>query len=401
MTRIIQPMESGSLLEEAYALKETLVELRRRIHQHPEKGFQELITAQLVADTLAPLGIRVKRGVGKTGVVGDLGADGPMVAIRADMDALPIQEVNDVPYASRTPGVMHACGHDAHTATLLGSAMLLSRIELPGRVRFLFQPCEEGNDPEGKSGAARMVDDGAMTGVDAVIALHVDPRLETGQVTVGDGPICAAADAFRATVVGSGCHGAFPHLGVDPVFISAQVITAIQGIVSRRVDPTEPAVVTVGSIHGGTAGNVIPPEVQLRGTIRSLDEEVRQQLWADLRKAFEVTRTLGGDFQLEIEEGFPVLANDATIAGLVRQVAADLLGMDNVHPERPEMGAEDFSILASQAPGAMFSLGVKHVGSEMTLQLHSPNFDLDEEALPIGAAIFAETALRYLTEIDR
>jgi amidohydrolase len=398
---MMQPMKSGALLEEAYALKETLVQLRRRIHQHPEKGFQELKTAELVADTLAPLGIKVTKEVGKTGVVGDLGDDGPMVAIRADMDALPIQEVNDVPYASRQRGVMHACGHDAHTATLLGSAMLLSRIELPGRVRFLFQPCEEGNDPEGKSGAVRMVEDGAMAGVAAVIALHVDPRLETGQVTVGDGPICAAADAFRATVMGSGCHGAFPHLGVDPVFISAQVITAIQGIVSRRVDPTAPAVVTVGSIHGGTAGNIIPPEVKLRGTIRSLDEEVRQQLWSDLRKAFELARSLGGDYQLEIEEGFPVLANDATIANLVRQAAADLLGTDNVHPERPEMGAEDFSILTSQAPGAMFSLGVKPAGSEMTLQLHSPNFDLDEEALPIGAAIFAETARRYLAEKDR
>jgi amidohydrolase len=246
-----------------------------------------------------------------------------------------------------------------------------------------------------------MVDDGAMLGVQAVIALHVDPRLETGQITVGDGPICAAADAFRATVVGSGCHGAFPHLGVDPVFISAQVINAIQGIVSRRIDPTAPSVVTVGSIHGGTAANIIPPDVQLKGTIRSLDEGVRKQLWADLQKALEVTRTLGGDFELEITEGFPVLVNDTTVAGIVRQVAGDLLGAENVHPEHPEMGAEDFSILASEVPGAMFSLGVKPVGSETTLQLHSPYFDLDEEALPIGAAVLAESARRYLVEADR
>jgi len=241
-----------------------------------------------------------------------------------------------------------------------------------------------------------MVDEGAMTGVGAVIALHVDPRVDTGQVTVGDGPICAAADSFKATVVGSGCHGAFPHLGVDPVFISAQVITAIQGIVSRRVAPTESAVVTVGSIHGGTTSNVIPPEVQLKGTIRSLSEDVRRQLWDELRRCFELARALGGDFRLEIEEGFPVLSNDAAMASLIRQVASELLGEDNVQPQTAEMGAEDFAILADQAPGAMFSLGVKRVGSEKALRLHSPEFDIDEAALPIGAAILAGTAHRYL-----
>ncbi|HUW95665.1 MAG TPA: amidohydrolase [Anaerolineae bacterium] len=389
-------MESGAMLEAAYGLHDTLVALRRRIHQHPELGFQELETARLVAETLTSLGLTVDTGIGKTGVVGHLGHDGPTVAIRADMDALSISEANDLPYASRVPGVMHACGHDAHTAMLLGAAMLLSRMELPGRVRLLFQPCEEGTDAEGKSGAMRMVDEGVMGGVDAVIALHVDPRVETGQVKVGEGPICAAADAFAVTIVGIGCHGAFPHLGVDPVFISAQVITAIQGIVSRRIPPEEPAVVTVGSIHGGTAANVIPPEVLLKGTIRSMKENVRRQLWEELRKSLELSRALGGDFQLEIRPGFPVLSNDAAMAGLIRQVATDLLGEDNVQRETAEMGAEDFSILASEAPGAMFSLGVKRPGSEKTLQLHSPNFDVDEEALPIGAAILGEAARRYL-----
>jgi amidohydrolase len=394
-------VESASLLEEARALEDTLVALRRRIHQHPELGFEEVETSKLVAETLASMGLEVETGVAKTGVVGHLGEAGPIVALRADMDALPISEVNDRPYASGVPGLMHACGHDAHTAMLLGAAMLLCNRKVPGQVRFLFQPCEEDTDTEGKSGAMRMVDEGAMKGVGAVIALHVDPRLDTGQVTVGDGPVCAAADYFAATILGSGCHGAFPHLGVDPVFISAQVITAIQGIVARRVDPTEPAVVTVGSIHGGTASNVIPTEVQLEGTIRSLSEHVRRQLWNELRRCLELARTMGGDFRLEIEGGFPVLSNDAAVAGLIRQVAVEMLGEDGVLSPTTEMGAEDFAILAEQAPGAMFDLGVRRAGVEKSLQLHSPEFDIDEAALPIGAAILAGTAYRYLAAADR
>jgi len=394
-------MRGETRLEEAWGLRDTLVDLRRRIHQRPELGFQEVETAKLVAETLGALGIRIETGVGKTGVVGQLGEGGPIVALRADMDALPISEVNEVPYASQVPGVMHACGHDAHTAILLGAAMLLSRAQLPGRVRFLFQPCEESTDSQGKSGAVRMLDEGAMEGVEAVVALHVDPRLETGQIKAGAGPVCAAADAFRATIVGSGCHGAFPHLGVDPVFVSAQVITAIQGIVARRVDPVESAVITVGAIHGGTAGNVIPPAVQLKGTIRSLGQEVRSELWQDLRRTFEVSRALGGDFQLEIEEGFPILVNEPSIDAIVCQVATDLLGPDSVLPVIPEMGAEDFSILASRAPGAMFFLGVRQADSARPLQLHSPDFDVDESALPIGAALLAETARRYLMEHEQ
>jgi amidohydrolase len=393
-----QPMESGRVLEQAYALRETLVELRRRIHRHPELGFRETETARLVADTLAPLGLKVETGIAKTGVVGHLGDEGPTIAVRADMDALPIQEENDVLYASEVPGVMHACGHDAHTAMLLGAAMLLSRRRPPGRVRFLFQPCEEGMGDEGKSGAMRMVDDGAMTGVDAVIALHVEPRTQTGQIKVEEGPMCAAADTFKATIVGNGCHGAFPHLGTDPVFVSAQVISAMQGIVARRLDPTTPAVVTVGAIHGGTASNIIPSEVRIAGTIRSLDEEVRRRTWAELRNTLALSRALGGDFQLEIKEGFPVMVNDPAMAGLIREVAVDLLGANNVLPGQPEMGAEDFSVLAAQAPGAMFFLGVRPEDSERDRQLHSADFDVDENALPIGAAILAEVARRYLDE---
>lgn len=386
------------MLGRAQALSARLVELRRTIHQHPELGFQERQTSKLVGETLDSIGLRVDSAVAKTGVIGHLGQDGPMLAIRADMDALPIQEQSDVPYASRVPGVMHACGHDAHVAMALGAAMLLSETELAGQVRFLFQPSEERSDAEGKSGAVRLVEEGAMRDVGAVIALHVEPRVETAQIKVGAGPICAAADAFEATIMGEGCHGAFPHLGVDPIFICAQVITAIQGIVARRLDPTHPAVVTVGSIHGGTAGNVIPPEVVLKGTIRSLDEAVRREIERELQRALEVSRTLGGDFELEIGQGYPAVVNDESIARLIRSVGTELLGADSVHTELPEMGAEDFSILASQAPGAFFSLGVKHRGWGKARRLHSSDFDIDEDALPVGAAILAETARRYLAE---
>jgi amidohydrolase len=386
------------MLERAEALQDTLIRLRRSIHQQPELGFEEVKTAQLVAETLTSLGLKVDTRVAKTGVVGHLGQHGPTLAIRADMDALPIQEQNDVPYASQVRGVMHACGHDAHTAMALGVASLLSTMDLPGEVRFLFQPCEEHMDEEGKSGAERLVEEGAMRGVDAILALHVEPRLETGQVKVADGPVCAAADSFRATIVGKGCHGAFPHLGVDPISISAQVVNAIQSIVARRVDPTKPAVITIGSIHGGSASNIIPSEVELRGTIRSLNEDIRQHLWSELERALEISRALGGDFQLSIEEGYPVVVNDANMAQLIRQVATDLLGSDAVQIEEPEMGAEDFSLLAAKAPGAMFSLGVKLKGSKEPRQLHSPHFDIDEKALPIGVAILAESARRYLLE---
>lgn len=391
-------MNSEAILERAQLLREGIVELRRRIHRYPELGFREVETGRLVTQTLRDLGIRTETGVGKTGVVGYLGEEGPTVAIRADMDALAIQEENDISYASQVPGVMHACGHDAHTAMLLGVAMVLSQVEVPGRVRLLFQPCEEGVDGEGKSGAMRMVDDGAMEGVEAVMGVHVEPRLRTGWVKVGEGPICAAADSFRATILGTGCHSAYPHMGVDPVYISAQVITALQSVVSRRVDPTSPSVITVGSIHGGTAANVIPSEVELRGTIRSLDQEVREQLWRELRTVLETSRALGGDFRLEIQEGFPLLVNDSSIAGLIREVSTEMVGAESVQREFPEMGAEDFAILASHAPGAMFSLGVKPADRGEPLRLHSPDFDVDEEALPLGTAILAASALRYLEE---
>jgi amidohydrolase len=385
------------MLQRALELQDQITAWRRDIHMHPELGFQEHRTAQSVADTLRGMGLRVETGVGQTGVIGYLGQGRPAVGIRADMDALPLQETNEVPYASQTPGVMHACGHDAHVAILLGVARLLSEMEdrPAGEVRFLFQPCEENWDDEGKSGAMRMVEDGALEGLDAVIALHVASEKQAGHLEIGEGYVLAAVDSFEASIVGSGCHGAYPHTGVDPLFILAQVINAIHGVRARRINPVRPAVISIGSVKAGEAPNVIPNEVTMSGTIRSFDQETRQQLWEELERALSVARALGGDYTLAIEQGFPSTYNDPEVAGVLRQVAEEMLGADRLLPAVPEMGAEDFSYMAQQVPGAMCFLGAE-IG-DVNRPHHSPIFDLDESAFPAGSAVLAESACRLLS----
>jgi amidohydrolase len=382
------------MLDRAVQIQEQLTLWRREIHMHPELGFHETRTAALVAGVLERLGYRVRTGVGRTGVTGERGQGRPVVAIRADMDALPIQEANEVPYASQEPGVMHACGHDAHTAMALGGALVLSQEQFPGTIRFLFQPAEEVSDDEGLSGASRMVQDGAMDGVDALLALHVNPVLPTGEIAVEAGPGSAGVDSFSATIAGRGAHGAYPHRGLDPIHIAGHVILALHGIVSRRIDPFDPAVITVGTLHAGAANNVIPEEVALSGTIRYESPAVQKMLHAEIERALEIARALGGDYTLNIRFGCAPVINDAQIADLIRQVGCDLLGSD--HVKRPEkgMGAEDFSDLTTRAPGAMFRLGCRLDGDER--KGHGPRFDIDERCLPIGTAVLAEAALRLL-----
>jgi amidohydrolase len=384
------------MLAEAQAIKEQMVQWRRTIHQWPELGFDLQRTAGLVAQTLGELGVELRSGVGKTGVVAYLGdGDGPVIGVRADMDALPILEENAVPYASQTPGKMHACGHDSHTAMLLGVATLLSRRSFPGQVRLLFQPSEEGGYDHGVSGAPRMMEDGALDGVDAVIALHVHGTVETGQVLVDDGTVGAAVDTFRADIRGRGGHGAYPHQTIDPIWLTSQVLNALYAIPSRRISPLQPSVVTVGVVRGGTVDNVIPNSVHLEGTLRSFDSDVREQLVQDVERAMAVVRAFGGDYDLHVERGYPPLYNNPIAAGWLRTVAGDLLGDANVATGNVSMGAEDFAYMTQRAPGAMFGLGVKAPGAAPRY-LHTPTFDLDEDALPIGAAILAETALRYV-----
>ncbi|MEZ4666985.1 MAG: amidohydrolase [Anaerolineae bacterium] len=389
-------MAAKYMLKQAENIQETLRSWRRDLHMHPELSFQEFRTGRMVADRLNEMGIEVETGVGKTGIIARIGEGLPAIGIRGDMDALPIEEANDVPYKSQNPGVMHACGHDAHTAILLGVAKLLNEMDdrPAGEIRLLFQPSEEASDAENKSGAVRMIEDGALEGLDAVIALHINSNLPTGKVIVNSGPNAAAVDSFQATIKGEGCHGAYPHHGIDPIFIAAQVINAIHGIRARRINPVRPAVISIGSIHGGDANNVIPDVVKMNGTIRSYDEDTRQQLWKDLEQAFGVARSLGGDFILEFEAGYPALYNDPAVADLVRNVVGEVLGDSGLRSEEPGMAAEDFSYMAQKAPGTMFGLGAKY--DDVNRPHHSPIFDIDEASFPIGAAILAEATCQLL-----
>lgn len=386
------------MLEQAKAIQDQLVAWRRDIHMHPELGFQEQRTARLVADTLEAMGIEAQTGVAKTGVVGYLGEGSPVIGIRADMDALPIQEAHDVPYASQTPGVMHACGHDAHTAMLLGVARLLAEMpnRPPGQVRFLFQPSEENQDDEDKSGGLRMVEEGALQGVDALIALHVASDLPADKIMIESGYITANENSFAITLTGTGGHGAYPHQTVDPTFILAQVLNAIHGIRARRIDPTKAATISIGSIHAGNASNVIPQKVEITGTMRSFDDATREQLKTELAKALEVARALGGDFTLKITEGYPATYNDPSVADSIRQTAQDLFGAEGLIAPEAGMGAEDFSYMARQAPGAMFMLGAKY--DNVSRPHHTPVFDINESVLPVGTALLAEVTCRLLRQ---
>jgi len=384
------------MLEKAQQLQERLSAWRRAIHQYPEIGFDLFRTAELVSGELRNMGIEIQTGVGKTGIVAHLGTgDGPVIAIRADMDALPVQEANQVEYASQIPGCMHACGHDAHTAILLGVAALLNQEALPGTVRLLFQPSEEAFDEEGVSGAPRMIEDGALDGVDAIIALHVDGTVDAGKIAIEAGPIGAAVDTFQGSIIGQGGHGAYPHEVVDPIWLTSHVLSSLYAIPSRQVSPLESCVVSVGVVRGGTAENVIPDEVYLEGTLRSYDTKVREALIREVERALKITQTFGGDYRLKIERGYPVLVNDPEAAGWFYQAGSDLLSPENVARKQKSMGAEDFGYMTQLAKGAMMKLGVKYP-KEGARYLHTSTFDIDESALPIGAAMLAEVARRYV-----
>jgi len=382
------------MLEQATKIASQLTSWRRQIHRHPELGFQETGTAAFVTSVLEPLGYRLRAGVGRTGLVAELGQGHPVIAIRADMDALPLQETNEVPYASQVPGVMHACGHDAHTAMVMGVAALLAGESFPGTLRLLFQPAEEVSDDEGISGAPRMIENGAMDAVDAVLALHVDSFLEVGNIVAHAGPVSAGVDTLYASILGQGGHGAAPHRVVDPIYLTGHVILALHGIVSRRLNPFDPAVLSIGSIRGGQAENVIPERVELMATLRYMEPDVQETLHTEIERALSVARALGGEYEHRIEIGYPPMLNDERVVELIRQVGIDLLGAGHLRPPDQHLGAEDFGFFSALAPGAMFSLGCQLDGDQR--KAHSPTFDIDERCLPIGTAILTETALRLL-----
>jgi amidohydrolase len=390
---------SSELLKSARAGEARLVADRRTIHSHPEMGYEEEQTSTLVQARLRELGIQYRSGLAKTGVVaqikGELG-DGPCVLLRADMDALPIEERSGVPFASEVPGVMHACGHDAHTAMLLGAAQLLMdrRSSFAGTVKLMFQPAEEGG-----GGAARMIEDGVLgdPNVDAAFMLHVWPDLDTGQVSCGPGPQLAGADAFTITIEGRGGHGAYPHLTVDPVVVGAQVVMAVQTLVAREVDPTVPAVVTLGSFNAGNTSNVIADRAVLKGTIRAFDDALFLHLEERVREVVTgVASALRAKAQIEFDMSYPPSVCDPAMAEHLAASARSLLGPEAVLESQPEMGAEDFAFVLQKVPGAMLWLGVKDPSWQKPKPVHTATFDIDESALPIGSSAMAGVALDYL-----
>ena len=386
-------------LAEAEALRDDLVALRRDLHMHPELGFQEFRTSQLVAERLDALGYEVQRGVGKTGVVALLQGGLPgdrTVLLRFDMDALPIQEQNDVPYRSITPGVMHACGHDAHTAVGIGVATLLMRHreQLPGTIKLMFQPAEEG-----LGGAFAMIDDGLLQNPrpDVALGLHVSSTHDLGTAVVRSGAMMAASDSFRVVVHGRGGHGAHPEQTIDAVLVAAQIVVALQTIVARNVNPEEPGVVTVGALHAGEAGNVIAETAELRGTIRSFSPEVRELLHRRVREICEgMATTLGATAEVQLRMGVDATVNAPRPTAVLHAAVAAVLGDDNINTTYRTTGGEDFSAVLARVPGSFFFIGARSDAQGFNFPHHNPRFDIDEACLPQGVAILCDAAVRCL-----
>ncbi len=367
---------------------EELVAVRRRLHENPEFGFSETRTADLVAKKAAALGLSPRTGVGRTGVTVDLGEGaGPRLMIRADMDALPLQEETGAPYASRHPGRMHACGHDGHVAMGLAVLARLAARPAEAAVRSLFQPAEEG-----AGGAGAMVADGALDGVVAALGVHLWNELPVGKVGLVAGAQMAAVDEFEIVVSGPGGHAAKPHQTADTVLAAARIVEALQGIVAREISPLEPAVVTVGSIQGGTAFNIIPREVRMRGTARSFSEQVRRELPERMRRLVAGTgQACGVETRLEYRSINRATVNDPATAALVAGVCEELLGPGSVVETRT-MGGEDMSVYLDRVPGCFFFVGSALPGP--VRPHHSPVFDFDERALAVGTRLLEEAARR-------
>jgi hippurate hydrolase len=374
---------------------ERIVSLRRDIHREPELGFDTRKTAEKVLAALEGLPLDLQTGVAENGIVATLQGegDGPTVGLRADMDALPIREETGLPLASEIEGKMHACGHDGHTSMLVGAAHALSgmRERLNGTVKFFFQPAEEGG-----GGGKMMVEAGVAEDVASVFALHLWPGLPFGTAATKAGPIMAAADAFEMTVRGTGGHGAFPHQTADAIAMAAQIVTALQTVVSREVDPVEPAVVTVGEIEAGSAFNIIPETARLGGTVRTLNEDLRRRMPERIEHlARGVAKGMRGDVELDYEFSYPVTRNDEGAARHALGVIRDLFGEENtLELTNPSMGAEDFAFFLEKIPGAFIWLGV---GEDVSF-LHTPTFAFDEEILPLGSSLLTALALESLSK---
>ena len=401
----LPPALRQRLAAEATSLVPRLVEVRRDIHQHPELGFRESRTAKLVADRLRALGFdQVREQVGVTGVIGVLrgGRPGKVVAVRADMDALPIPELIDVPYKSTVANVKHACGHDGHVSIALGVAEVFSRMrsELPGTVVFLFQPAEEGDPDGGTSGAQRMLEAGAFgePAPTAIFGLHVMPTLRAGTIGVNLGPAMASSNRFTLTITGKKTHAAYPHTGVDPIPVAAQVINALQTIPSRMNNAADPIVISVATVNGGNRYNIIADQVTLTGTVRTLTKDGPQRIRGLMDRVIKgITEASGTTYQFDFADGNPVTFNEETLAAASVPVLADVVGgRQQVLSPPPQMGAEDFALYQQRIPGLYFFLGVGNPEKKITAMIHTEYFDMDEDALPLGVRALASVTLDYL-----
>lgn len=389
-------MSNDSLRRRADDLGPTLTGWRRELHRQPELAFEEHRTAEFVETRLRELGLEVRTGIAGTGVAAILPAAdrrGPGILLRSDMDALPIQEVPGREYGSQVDGRMHACGHDGHMAMMLGAATILTeqRKRLKRDVVFCFQPAEERC-----GGGKKMIEDGVLelTEVDAVYALHLWSPVPAGTLHVRPGPMMAAQDEFRARIVGRGGHGAMPQTARDPIVAAAMAVTALQSVVSRWVDPVEAAVVSVGSIHAGSAPNVIPDDARLEGTLRSFTDEVRDLLRTRVREIVERTAAAAGcEAEFELDAGYPATVNDTAAVEAVRTAGAAVFGAENVIEPPPMAPAEDFAYFLRERPGAFVLVGAGNESRGITAPHHSPRFDIDESVLPRGAELLARLAL--------
>jgi amidohydrolase len=382
---------------EVREIEEWLREVRRDFHKHPELRFQETRTAAKVANHLDDFGLEVLTGIGGTGVVGLLQTSSPgkTFAIRADMDALPIQEETGADYSSCNPGCMHACGHDAHMAMALGAARVLASSSevTSGQVKFIFQPGEEGGH-----GAREMIADGVLENpkVDAIVAAHVAPLIPFGTVGIYLQEACASADAFRIKITGKGAHAAYPHLSHDPIVGGAQLIMAIQSIVSRNTDPGLGLVISVTQIQAGTATNVIPEEMSVAGTIRALNQDVRLQAISRLEElAHSTCQAYNLDCQISFGDGYPIMINHEPVSRFIAEVAAEMLGKDKAIIRKPKFGSEDFAYFLERCSGAGFELGCSNEAKNITSMLHTPRFDIDEDVLPLGVELYLRLIEKY------
>ena len=385
---------------EIRALQPQLVEWRRQIHQKPELGFQEKITAEFISQKLQNWGIEHQVGIAQTGIVaiikGEKSAPGKVLAIRADMDALPIQELNEVPYCSQRDGIMHACGHDGHTAIALGTAYYLHqhRQELNGTVKIIFQPAEEG-----PGGAKPMIAAGVLNNpdVDAIIGLHLWNNLPLGTVGVRPGALMAAVELFRCNIFGKGGHGAIPHQTVDSLVVAAQIVSALQTIVSRNINPLDSAVVTVGELHAGTAVNVIADTAKMGGTVRYFNPDLAGFFKERIEKIIAgICQSHGANYDLDYIHLYPPVINDADIAALVRSVAQEVIEIPiGVFSECQTMGGEDMSFFLQEVPGCYFFLGSANAEKKLDYPHHHPRFDFDETALPMGVEMFVRCVEKF------